>query len=88
MLELPSQCFSRWFDIGILLDVPFQKLRDIKFSDNTQPDACCIRMFTEWLDGDGNPTWATLSKLVTLILFSESDSSLQNYSTKGLFYIS
>ena len=80
LLHIAPQSFSRWFDIGVLLDVPVQKLRDIKFSDNTQLDVCCMRMFTEWLDGDGNPTWAILSKTVSSCTNSVQ---LNDYCDKG-----
>jgi len=90
LLQIAPECFNRWFDIGILLDVPVQKMRDIKFSDNTQPDVCCVRMFTEWLDGDANPTWATLSKAVDLVSSSTpvvEESDLTNLCGKGQAYI-
>ena len=84
--KFPSQCFNRWFDLGILLDIPIQKLREIKFSDNNdKPDACCMKMFTEWLNDDDNPTctWAALSNAATSIL-SCDDHNLSNYSSQGL----
>jgi len=87
-LQITPDCFNRWFDLGILLDVPVQKLRDIKFSDNNdQSDVCCMRMFTEWLDGGNDPTWGVLSKAVGLVLSSTpvmiEESILINFCEKG-----
>jgi len=86
LLQIAPECFNRWFDIGILLDVPVQKLKDMKFSENTQPDVCCMKMFTEWLDGDGNPTWDALSKAVNLAISSTpviEASGLSNLCERG-----
>jgi len=80
LLHIEPHSFDRWFDIGILLDVPVQKLRDIKFSDNTQSDICCKRMFTEWLDSDVNPTWSTLSLAISSCT---NNVELNDYCGKG-----
>ena len=68
ILQISPLCFNRWFDLGIILDISVQKLRDIRLSVNIKPDAYCIRMFTEWLEGDVNPTWNTLSKAINSVL--------------------
>ena len=65
---MPPPCLNRWFDLGVILDISVQKLKEIKSSENIQPDTCCMRVITEWLDSDVNPTWNTLSKAINSIL--------------------
>lgn len=55
-----------WFDLGVLLDVPFDKLREIKFS--TSKDHC-IQVFTEWLNSNPDATWGYLLKVINEISF-------------------
>ena len=54
------QCLNACIDLGILLDVPVQKMEDIKLSEHNDLDLCCIKIFTEWLESSKETTWHSL----------------------------
>jgi len=58
------QCLNVWYNLGVLLDVPVQKLEDIRLSEQDDLDLCCVKMFTEWLENGTDTTWSTLFRAV------------------------
>ena len=54
---ISEECAHKWFDLGLQLDVPAKKLRNIeKDCPNNCQDAM-KKMIQEWLDLCPNPTW-------------------------------
>ena len=54
------QCWNTWYSLGVLLDVPVQKLENIRLSEKDDLDLCCVKIFIEWLDNGTDTTWSTL----------------------------
>jgi len=58
------QCLNTWYNLGVLLDVPVQKLEDIRSSEQDDIDLCCVKMFIQWLENGTDTTWNTLLRAV------------------------
>jgi len=62
VIYIKPGCLNAWYNLGVLLDVPVQKLEDIRLSEQDDPDLCCVKMFTKWLENGTDTTWSTLLK--------------------------
>jgi len=67
------QCLNLWYNLGVLLDVPVQKLEDIRLSEQDDLDLCCVKMFTEWLENGTDTTWSTLLRAVVSLYNKQID---------------
>ena len=80
-LYIKPWCDSVWFDLGVLLDVPLHKLKQIKLSDSEE--GCCIQMFMEWLNSNSGATWGDLLKAVNNVLFDTPSDFINAYDGKS-----
>ena len=80
LLYIKPWCAGVWFDLGVLLDVPLQKLKEIKLSGS---EDCCMQMFIEWLNGNSDATWGGLLKEIDSILFDTFSDSINGYDEKS-----
>lgn len=55
---------EQWFEIGILLDIPVQKLEDIEEHHKNDVQSCGARMLTEWIISNPNACWKKLYEVV------------------------
>ena len=80
LLYIKPWCSGVWFDLGILLDVPLHKLKEIKLSGL---EDCCMQLFMEWLNSNSYATWGGLLKAIDSILFDAFSDSINGYDEKG-----
>ena len=80
-LYIKPWCDSMWFDLGVLLDVPFHTLKHIKLSGTKD---CCIQMFMQWLSINTAATWDHLLKAVNTILFGTLNDLINTYHGEGM----
>ena len=52
---------SRWYVLGVLLDVKVETLDNIRISRREEPSPCMIAMLDAWLKGNVNASWRQLA---------------------------
>ena len=62
MLDEIFHVRSKWFNLGIELEMSSDDLEAIKVRHNNDPDACLLDLLTTWLKNlDPKPTWESLA---------------------------
>ena len=79
---------KQWFEIGLLLDIKFQKLEEIGQRHDNDEQSCGPRMLMEWLISDPNACWGKLKEAVANVsknanmTASSTESGIKIYTCK------
>lgn len=74
MLLVKPEYLNFWFELGVLLNVSYKKLQDIKEMEQNDSDLCCTRMFMEW-ENSSDPTWNKLKTAVNCFYISSTKNT-------------
>ena len=68
-----------WHQLGILLNVDYNTLKEISSSNREGPSACKAAMLDVWLKGNVNPSWRQLANALKDMGDFRSSRAVEKY---------
>ena len=84
LLEM-TEGFTKWLELGQLLDIPHEELENIKQQKNDDMTDILDQIFSKWLIIDKDPSWKTLATSFIYLQETELSMKAERYDKLGRY---